>query len=239
MNSFEAITEDRSPPSPSFAPFYDSTDLRISREREPLQSLQRSDHIIIAPMSERPSVATNISAPEYPQSLRQHLNFPNERIDYPPRADWLPVGASNPQLWWENAVQDGVDRLLSLTQIMSTSHRHPTASVTQSEVLASLWGSMRPGQRHRPVQAPIPRTLVEHVQVGHVEQIDQQPESLQSLTSLISELRSLVSQTDMLWKQDEMKQIRMRIESTSTAKLAPKLNETELIQELVGIRQHW
>ncbi|KAG0646060.1 Ran-binding 9 [Hyphodiscus hymeniophilus] len=45
--------------------------------------------------------------------------------------------------------------------------------------------------------------------------------------------RSLNAQTDKLSKQDEKKQIRMQIEATSTAKLAPKLNETELIQKLV------
>jgi hypothetical protein len=37
--------------------------------------------------------------------------------------------------------------------------------------------------------------------------------------------------------QDEKRQIRMQIEATSTAKLAPKLNETELIQSLVCSEQ--
>ncbi len=39
--------------------------------------------------------------------------------------------------------------------------------------------------------------------------------------------------TNIFWKQQEKKHIRQEIEATSTAKLAPPLNETELIQSLV------
>ena len=44
---------------------------------------------------------------------------------------------------------------------------------------------------------------------------------------------SALTNVDDRYVQDEKRQIRMQIEATSTTKLAPKLNETELIQSLV------
>jgi hypothetical protein len=57
----------------------------------------------------------------------------------------------------------------------------------------------------------------------------------QGLASLASTARRLLHSwtNPTLWIQAEKNHIRMQIEATSTAKLAPKMNETELIQKLV------
>lgn len=119
-------------------------------------------------------------------------------------------------------------------------HGHPiiqTAPLTPSEVVAHLANrrAARAQLLETLQQSTLPRYPDSYRRFAEFRHDREDMESLQIAASRLS-IISTRTNADTC-KQDEKKQIRMQIEATSTAKLAPKLNETELIQQLVCHKQ--
>lgn len=142
---------------------------------------------------------------------------------------WRRPGYGLPRAWAESIFPDrGAVRNPLVPPV---SHGHPTIPIFPREVSAfrearriAEEAILREHLRNLQSRA---RRLAQDVQDLRDEQ---RAESL----ALIACRRLLQTWTNpTIWIQDEKKQIRMQIEATSTAKLAPKLNETELIQKLV------
>ena len=117
---------------------------------------------------------------------------------------------------------------------LAISYTHPTIPIFPSDVSDLL------------VQRALLRESIRNVQ-SQARRLAQDPQALRVeqgvvfVASMTARGRLLARSwtNPEIWIQDEKKQIRMQIEATSTSKLAPKMNETELIQKLVCHEYGW
>ena len=229
---------DRSTPSPpSLLPIPDGEPSIEMTPREFIESLQRAGRVTARPSSRRRDLPAGllVNRTEYFEPIQRPGLIPVPRSPRPPSQ---PVSHSAPTI----PIYPG-EVFTSLRAVRSEAaprlgsrEGHTLQTLAEAgrtrSILQLRQESLAPATRQR-------RSPSEEARNRRLEQLGRHGERLETLASTIRDLQLLVSRTNSLWMQDEKKLIRMQIEATNTIKLAPKLNETELIQKLVCNKQGW
>jgi hypothetical protein len=232
MASQGSTAGDRSTPSPPpLLPISQGDPSMEITPREFFESLQRAGRVPARPSSRRrdfpPGLLVNRT--EYLEPIQGTGLIPVPRSPRPPSQ---PVSHSVPTI----PIYPG-EVFASLRAVRSeAASRLGSREEYTLQTLAAAGRNRSLLQLRRDYLSPANRqrgSPSEEARNRRLEQLGRHGERLQTLASTIRDLHLLVSRTNSLWMQDEKKLIRMQIEATNTVKLAPKLNETELIQKLV------